>query len=468
MIELLPYQEEALPVMESFDHRVLLAWDMGLGKTIVSLAAMQRNENLLPALIVCPASVKYNWEAEALQHFGWASSICEGRKPPKETRNSFVHSAPLTIINYDILSYWVKYLKKQKFKTIIVDECQRFQNLQAKRTQAGRQLCPGIQHAFFLSGTPITSKTSQFFPSLNMLWPDYYDSFFDFANEYCPPKLTPWGVTHSKSTNTKQLHQELKKLGMLRLKKADVLHDLPDKTRTIIPLEIKERNVYELCRDNFSLYLKKYRPEKMRKMLRAAALSQSGEILRLTAKLKIKQVVDWCNDFLKETREKLVIMAIHKAALDVLERHLDGKGVRIDGSVTGRKRQACIEQFRRDRETRWCIGNIQAVGEGTNGLQDSCSSMVIMELPYTPGLCDQVEARLDRIGQKQATNIYYLIARNTVEERLCRILQERQTVVKDVLDGGVSPQDLNLYEELNRLIEEEQNSFNSQPKRKGR
>lgn len=455
-VELFPYQEKGVnQTLEEFNARVLLAWDMGLGKTISSLAVLKKDPSLLPALVVCPASVKYNWEQEALLHFGWPSSICEGQKPPKAPRRSFASAAPITIINFDILVYWRDYLRKVGFRTIVVDECQKFKNPTAKRTKAGRTLSHEIPHALFLSGTPIDQRTNEFFSILNMIWPEHYPNFFDYASEYCPPKMTPWGLDYSRSTNTDKLHNELKKIGMIRLRKADVLDDLPDKTRTIVPMEIKDRHIYELCRDDFPMYLKKHRPESMRKMLRAAQLSQSGEILRLIARLKIKKVVEWCNDFLENTDEKLCLMGIHHKALDVFERRINAKSIRIDGTVQPKQRHLLIQQFQRDPETRLCIGNIQAAGTGTDGLQKACSTMAIAEIPWKPADLNQLEDRLYRIGQKNAVGIYYLIARNTVEERLCRILQEKQTVLSNVLDGGRLPDDLDLYELLLELIEEE-------------
>lgn len=430
---------------------------MGLGKTITSLAAIKENENLcLPALIVCPASVKYTWETEAQFHFGFPSSVCEGRKPPRAPRQGFTRSAPLTIINYDILHYWKDYLKKIGFETVIADEIQKLKNFSAKRTKAFYEVMQtGVPNAMFLSGTPIDQRVVEFWPALTMLWPQYYDSFPEFSNEYCPPQPTPWGISYNKSINTQKLNQELVDLGMLRLRKSDVLHDLPDKTRTIVPLDIKDRRTYELCRDSFPTYLKKHRPEKLRRMMRAPQLSQAGEILRLVARLKIKGVVDWCNEFLEDTDQKLTIACIHRKALDVFERRIKTHTIRIDGSVGPKQRHLLLEQFKRDPRIRCCIANIQAAGTGTDGLQRVCSNMVVAELPWRPADLLQLEDRLYRIGQEDKVNIYYLIGRDTVEERLCRVLQEKQEVLSSVLDGEIKPEDLNLYDVLVELIKSE-------------
>ena len=120
----LPYQIEVIREIEHFKGRVLLTLDMGLGKTFCALRYLQRNPHCYPALVICPSVVKYNWAAEALRFTGVHARVCEGQKPPEQRAYYGVNlPSKLTIINFDILPYWLEHLQTLGIKTIIVDEC---------------------------------------------------------------------------------------------------------------------------------------------------------------------------------------------------------------------------------------------------------------------------------------------------------------------------------------------------------
>ena len=165
----LPYQREGVKLIEKFNGRVLLADEMGLGKTLQTLWVLERNKDWLPALVVCPASVKYNWEHEALNHTRFRASICEGQKPPQFNDMGFSTQSPLTIINYDILIYWVDYLKKLNFKTIVFDESQMLANPRTKRTKASKKLAKKFKQVIDLRGKPLTNIHSELWPILTIL-----------------------------------------------------------------------------------------------------------------------------------------------------------------------------------------------------------------------------------------------------------------------------------------------------------
>lgn len=449
----LPYQEEGISLIGKFNGRVLLADEMGLGKTLQTLWSLQRNPHMLPALIVCPASVKYNWQREAETHCGMMASICEGQTPPTWNRMGLVHVPQLMIINYDILPYWVDYLKKLKFQTIVPDECQYLQSRTSGRTKAFKKIARGVPHVIAISGTPLTNRPAELFPVLSTLWPDRYDSFYSYAQDYCGPKWKPWGIEYKGATNLPQLHAELKHRGMIRRLKDDVLKDLPEKIRRTQLVDLSDPSEYRKASTDFMTWMRENHAHKMRSASRAEKLVQVGYLLRLAARLKMRSVVDWANRFLRESDEKLILFAVHTKAIELLQRRVEAKSVTIDGSVTGRRRELAKDQFQRDPKTRLMIANIKAGGVGLT--LTASSTVGFTELWWRPGDHIQAEDRIHRIGQTKVSWIYYLIAGGTIEERLCRILQEKQAVISAVLDGGPVGADLNIYEELLDELEKE-------------
>lgn len=450
-IELFPYQKDTITHIEKFNGRALLALDMGLGKTVVTLKWLKKHPDCLPALIVCPASVKFVWQYEASNYVHLQSSVCEGQTPPLYNQHNFSTQSPLMIINYDILTYWVDYLKQLNFKTIVYDENQYLQNPKSLRTKAARSLSKKSENILALSGTPLTNRPAELWPTLNILWPKTYNSFWSFAQNFCNPKHTRWGWDFSGSSNLPQLHQQLKSKGMIRYKKEDVLKDLPAKIRRIVPCELSNMNEYKSASTDFISWIRKNKGHKIQATMKAEKLVRVGELLRLAARLKMKAVVEWANRFLEETDEKLILFAVHKKAIAVLQKWVKGKSVTIDGSVRGKQREMAVRQFQNDPSTRVFIGNIRAAGIGIT--LTAASTVAFVEMYWVPGVHIQAEDRPHRIGQKNTVWINYLIALDTIEEDLCKILQKKQKVISAVLDGGSNPKDLNLYHELLKVIE---------------
>jgi SWI/SNF-related matrix-associated actin-dependent regulator 1 of chromatin subfamily A len=242
---------------------------------------------------------------------------------------------------------------------------------------------------------------------------------------------------------------------MIRRLKEDVLADLPNKVRRVVPMALSDNKEYREAKNNFIGWLhKNYKGGSAKRALRAVAVTRIGYLLRLAAKLKARDVVRWVNTFLDEyPDEKIVLFAIHHKMIEVLQRHVKGKHVTIDGSVVGRRRKLAVDTFRRDKNTRVFIGNIKAAGTGVDGLQDVCSNMAFTELWWRPGDHIQAEDRLYRIGQSGHVWINYLVAGDTIEEDLCRIIQTKQGVIRATLDGKEYDSDMDVFDQLITITE---------------
>lgn len=447
------FQKDGVRALERFIRQgqgALLGDDMGLGKTLQALWLLKRSKAgpMLPALVVCPASVKYSWEHSALQHVGLRSQVLEGRTPP--SGRTLVAPVDLLVINPDILTGWLPWLRRLGLNTVVLDECQYFQNPRAKRTKAALDLCREVPYKLALSGTPLTNRPAELWPVLHMLRPDLWPSFLAFAHRHCDPKKKKWGWVYQGAERIPELNRQLRENVMVRRMKKDHLPGLPDKVRSVTPMDISDRAEYNAANGDFLKWLANTQGKHVaRKAKKAEQIARIGYLLRLTARLKARAVVEWANMWLEANPgEKLVLFAIHKKMIQVLQRRIGAKSVTVDGSVTGRRRSLAVQQFRNDPGTRVFIGNIKAAGTGLDGLQGVCNTLAFAELWWRPGDHVQAEDRIYRIGSTETAWIYYLVAGGTIEEKLAKILQEKQKVIHGVLDGEALIDSIDILDQL--------------------
>lgn len=434
----------------------LCADDMGLGKTLQALWLLRRQRAgaMFPAVVVCPASVKYAWEYAAARHVDLRAQVLEGRTPP--TAEFDLGLVPkILIINPEILKNWLPYLMRVGIQTLILDECQYYTNIRAKRTKAAILLARSVPFRLALSGTPLTNRPSELWPTLHMLRPDVYASFFSFAQQFCAPKRQPWGWDYGGAENIPELHAMLKETCMVRRLKKDVLRDLPSKTRLVVPMEVSDAREYREASSNFLQWLKTAHGTARRdKAAKAVAVTRIGYLLRLAAKLKARAVVRWANAWFEEfPEEKMVLFGVHDQMIRVLQRHIKARHVTVDGSVVGRARQLAVDTFVKDPEVRCFIGNIRAAGTGVDGLQRVCNTLAFCELWWVPAGHTQAEDRIYRIGQGNVAWINYLVAGGTIEEDLCQVIQSKQRVIQATLDGDVEVDNLDVWDQLIEIME---------------
>ena len=422
-ITLYPFQEEGVQWLIKKNGRGLIADEMGLGKTIQALAWLALNPDKRPSVIVCPASLKFNWEAEARRILPTERvHILEGR------RASGVPSANLYIINYDILPYWVEALKLRRPYVLILDEVHYIKNAKTKRTKAVKKLAKGVPHLIALSGTPIVNRPAEFYTILKLIDPNCVPSFWFYAKRYCGLYHNGFGWKYDKATNTEELHRRLNGRVMIRRTKEEVLTELPSKVRTILPVAIENRREYDLADHDFMQWLQ----EKGEKKKVVETLAKIEVLKQLSVKGKLNTVIQWIKDFL-ETDQKLVVFATHKFVVKSLVSEFRGTAVHIDGSTPQKERALAIRLFQKDPRVRLFVGNIQAAGVGLT--LTAASNVAFVELPWTPAELEQAEDRCHRIGQKDTVNVYYLLGRDTIEEKIAWILEKKKKVLSSILDG---------------------------------
>lgn len=393
----------------------LLADEMGLGKTIQAIYWSQIVGGR--TLVICPASLKLNWQVEYRKWLAVDASVISGGQAQTQA-----FSAQVVIINYDICATHCADIIRQKFDNVILDECHYIKNPKAQRTEAVKKIVRSAGRLCAISGTPITNRPIEFFTVLNLLDKEMFSSKFAFAQKYCDAKHNGWGWDFSGSSNPEELNQLLRGRYMLRRKKADVLTDLPAKqfATQLLPQADPETR---------SLYVKQLQ----------AVLECPGDILReinalrqLAGQLKLDAMIDWIKTFI-ESGEKLVVFAVHHAIIDELEKTFRDCCTVLDGRKSQQQKQEAVRIFQEDPECKLFIGNIQAAGVGIT--LTAASNVAFAEYPWTPGELAQAVDRCHRIGQTDSVTAWLLIAQDTFEETLVDILAEKTKTLDAIIDG---------------------------------
>lgn len=420
--ELRHFQEEGIGFLEKTQGRGLLGFDMGLGKTITALAWLWLHKEARPAVIVCPSSLKFNWFEEIKMTLPSSKVyVCSGRKPKLEALNF-----EIVIINYDILSGWYNFLSSWHPGVVIADESHMCKELKTNRTEALQSLCMGVKHFIALSGTPLINKPYELFPVLNIIDNRKFPKFWAFAHKYCGMKRTRFGWDYRGASNLEELNGVLDSY-MLRRTKDEVLSELPAKVKTVLPVELRGGE-YAKKEKEFKAWL-----TNLQEKLNHAMLLSKIEYLKQAAMVnKMDSVFEWLDSFLA-TGQKVVVFGWHKDCLDLLEERYGKVAVRIDGSTPTNKRGDLVKRFQEEGEVKMFIGNIKAAGVGLT--LTAASTVVFLELGWTPGEMIQAEDRCHRIGQKECVNIYYLIGKDTVEDKIMRLLDEKMKIISKVIDG---------------------------------
>uniref|UniRef100_A0A6M3M5E4 Putative helicase n=1 Tax=viral metagenome TaxID=1070528 RepID=A0A6M3M5E4_9ZZZZ len=402
-------------------RNALLALDMGLGKTMVAILAI-REISTTNTLVICPASVKYNWKKEIDKWWpGRSVHIVEGRSKKEIPQADFV------IINYDLLisKLVLMQLIKRKWGVLVLDELHYLKNNAAKRTKAvyyPKGIASCADRVWGLTGTPVLNRPIELFSHLKALCPERlapkYLSRYDFAQQFCDARETKWGRDESGASNLEELSQILEGFMLRRLKK-DVLKELPDKTYQTIYLKskrtdtAKERKAYERSKESI--------------------LGELASLRRENGIKKIPQIVEHVKNILEEKR-KLVVFCYHRDVIRGLREKLaEYNPAVIEGATISRKRQDEVDKFRTDNKTRVFIGQIQAAGVGTDGLQDVCDTVVFAELHYVPGSLHQAIDRCHRIGQNNPVLVQFLVAEGSIDEDIAQTVARKEKIIAQIV-----------------------------------
>lgn len=413
--------------------RFILADDMGLGKTTATIiAALETGAKKI--LIICPATLKINWQREIENYTDRSIFISESK--------SFSTEHDFVIVNYDILKnfYDLKdkansLITKCNFDLIIIDEAHYIQNAQAQRTKLINSFSTKVDRLWLLTGTPMTSRPMNYFNLLSLIESPVAQNWMAYAIRYCQGyqftagKRKIWNV--SGASNLEELRDRTSRQVLRRLK-TDVL-DLPDKIITPVYLRLKSKD-YET---EVGEYYDWYENKKDESKSLTVQFSKLMKVRQIIAEEKIKQTIELAQNIIDQDK-KVIIFTNFTDTLRKIHEHFGKQSVYLDGSCTKPQRQYAVDQFQENDKIKVFVGNLKAAGVGiTLTAGEAC---IMNDLSFVPSDHSQAEDRAYRYGQKNTVSVYYPIFENTIEGIIYDMLNHKknvfETVMGDNLDKG--------------------------------
>lgn len=418
LLPLRGYQQGGIGFIDYHNGRVLIGDETGIGKTVQALGWMHYRQ-LYPTLVVCPASLKLNWEREILKFVGKKSVVLSG-SPKKNQRLE----GDILIINYDIIAKWTTVLIKKNFKLLIADEAHLLKNADRKRSKAGLKLGTKIPHVLPMTATAVENSPMDLWNIFRLIDKDLFPSKHNFGVRYCGGFHNGWGWQYKGATHIDELKKILSSY-MIRRKKSDVLKELPPKQRIVVPLEINNKKKYIEAERNFARWYNQ-RENKINVLAKLETLRQ------IVNQGKLNQIIEWIENYL-EGGEKLIVFGIHIDLVESIAKAFKGQSVLLYGKMTPKQKQESIDKFQNNKKITLMSANIKTGGVGLN--LTAASATCFVELPWNPATLEQAESRIDRIGQL-ADKIfnYYLIAPNTLEWDFMDLLDSKQKVMDKILN----------------------------------
>jgi SNF2 family DNA or RNA helicase len=450
---LMPFQKEGVDFIFKKHGRALIGDEMGLGKTLQALTYMEMKSEI--TVVVCPASLKLTWAREIAKWCtDYSITLCQGKKNKEKLKLVVNPKAKkdIYICNWDILGNktkkdkgdkypkdipytgWVDYLLDMEPDLVIGDEIHFAKNYKTIRARSFKRLGQRVKHLVCLSGTPIENRPVEFFPTLNLLNAGVFNNWYKYTQNYCGAQVSRFGRDVSGASNIDELHSLVSTVMIRRLKK-DVLPQLPQKVRSVIPLELSNEKTYRRAYNDFINYLMETKGVKAAdKAAKAEHLVKIENLKQLSYQGKKKAVIEWIKEYL-ETENKLVVFGVHKAVIQDLQGVFNDCSVVIDGNTPVNQRQDIADRFNNDPKINLFIGNIKAASEGLTLTASKATAFV--EYWWSPGKQDQAEDRVHRIGQEaDSVTAYYLAAKNSIDEDMLEMLDVKRKIVSGILDGG--------------------------------
>jgi len=439
----LSHQKEAIEKLVG-SRRFILADDMGLGKTTSTIiAALETGAKKI--LIVCPASLKINWEREIANYSDRSVFIAEGKK--------FSTEADFVIVNYDILKNFHdtkdnenSLLKQSNFELVILDEAHMISNAQAQRTKIINNFVKQMKRVWLLTGTPMTSRPMNYYNLLSIIESPVAQNWMAYAIRYCQGyqfkagNRKVWNVTGA--SNLEELRDRTSKQILRRLKE-EVL-DLPDKIITPVYLRTSSKEYKDLMGEYYE-WLENKKEESSSLTIQFSKLMKVRKVI---ANEKVRQTIEFAENIIEQGK-KVIIFTNFTDTLQMIYNHFGKQAVYLDGSCNKVQRQYAVDQFQDNEKVKVFVGNLKAAGVG---LTLTAAEVVIMnDLSFVPAEHAQAEDRAYRYGQKNNVLVYYPIFENTIEGVIYDILNTKKKIIGTVMGDEISDS-VDVVEEILTLI----------------
>ena len=431
--ELRDYQKQGfrwLKMLGNYQFGGILADEMGLGKTLQTIAYLlseKEEKGELSALIVAPASLIYNWQAE-VKKFAPSLSIQVINGNKKEREELLARKADIRVTSYASLRQDLADYQKHAINYLILDEAQMVKNSSTKTAQALREL--SVPQRFALSGTPIENNLEELWSLFATIMPGFFPNktrFRELAPEEIARMIRPFVLRRDKQT---------------------VLSDLPEKT---------EMNLYSALTEEqktvYLAYLRQMREEISTMDSEAFKKNRIGILAGLT---RLRQIccdprlfledyeggsgkLEQVKDLLvaaKENNRRVLLFSQFTGMLTILQEELAELGIStfyLRGSTKPQDRLTMVDAFNEGERDVFLI-SLKAGGTGLN--LTGADTVILYDLWWNPAIEEQAAGRAHRIGQKNVVEVWRMIAEGTIEERMDSLQQEKRELFQKVIQGN--------------------------------
>ena len=439
------YQKHGFKWLETVKHAGfggILADDMGLGKTLqmisVIKSAIDEGANK-PSLIVCPASLVYNW-AEEFARFTPDIRVCvmAGTLAVRKANLANLSDKDVLVTSYDLLTRDIALYQPLEFELLVIDEAQYIKNPKAGHSKAVKAVSAGVR--FALTGTPIENRLSELWSIFDFVMPGFLYGYTDFNKKFEYP------ITRAQDPEATMKLKSMISPFILRRQKADVLKNLPAK--------IDEVRYTRISGEQQKLY--DAQVMKMKQMIQMSGDSGEDKIRILAELTRIRQICcdpslvfegyakesakrDACMDLIETAIDgghRMLVFSQFTSMLELLEKDLNDRKIsyyKITGSTPKEKRITMVHEFN-EGDTPVFLISLKAGGTGLNLV--GADTVIHYDPWWNLAVQNQATDRAHRIGQTKNVTVYRLILKGTIEEKILTLQETKKDLAESILEGN--------------------------------
>lgn len=429
-----------LGLLNSYGFNGILADDMGLGKTLQVISLLDSLDSEKPNLVICPASLILNWEDEVQKFSGLTHCLSiHGTSEYRKQCIENITSHHLYITSYDYIRRDFELYKDIDFNYVILDEAQYIKNHNTKNASAVKSLKSA--HRLALTGTPIENSLAELWSIFDFLMPNYLYNYNYFRKNFEVPIVKSNDVT---------VQAQLKRLVepfILRRVKSSVLSELPDKMEQTISIDLndEEEKLYLAhalqVSTNIEQQLKSDSIDHIKIIAMITKLRQLCIEPRLvfnnivTPSSKMEACLDIVSTF-QQSNKKILLFSSFTSVFTLLTPELKKAGIKfhlLTGSTDKSVRRQLVKDFQTDDSTVFLI-SLKAGGTGLN--LTAAEGVIHFDPWWNVSAQNQATDRSHRIGQKNVVQVYKLIAKNTIEEKIVQLQETKKNLADTFVEGN--------------------------------
>ena len=435
-----------LTLLDKYGLGGILADDMGLGKTVQMLAVVlsyiENAKNPKPSIVVCPSSLTLNWENE-INKFAPSikTLIIHGNSEERAKQIKSILDYQIIVTSYDSLKRDVDIYEEQniEFKYIIADEAQYIKNNNTQNAKTIKVIHSETRYA--LTGTPIENSLSELWSIFDFIMPGYLLSYKKFKEQYEIPIAKDNDIECMN-----RLKMMIEPFVLRRIKK-EVLTELPDKTVTVLNNEMQDEQL-----KIYASYIARAKEEAIREIGENGFERSQIKILALL--MRLRQIcchpslflnnyhgesskMNQCMEVIKDAilaGHKILLFSGYTSMFEILERELKREKIKyskLTGQTKVGDRIKLVDEFNEDEEIKVFLISLKAGGTGLNLIG---ADVVIHYDPWwNLSAENQATDRTYRIGQKRNVQVYKLITKNSIEEKIYELQKKKARLAENML-----------------------------------